>query len=168
MKLISLAALSFLAITVSAQSPKSTSTQSAEQHQSTVAPILQPYMDTTGENELQSQMDRIHDFHEQREHELQDELRELYQKHEEKRTLADNIQVLIEDLEIELLELEKSINESEEGSLEQDKMIAELDSQLLTIEETRASLESVRQEIDDAAEQHGITERKLEELNESQ
>ncbi|KAH6580710.1 hypothetical protein BASA60_002759, partial [Batrachochytrium salamandrivorans] len=53
-----------LAITVSAQSPKSTSTQSAEQHQSTVAPILQPYMDTTGENELQSQIERIHDFHE--------------------------------------------------------------------------------------------------------
>ncbi|KAH6594789.1 hypothetical protein BASA61_003959 [Batrachochytrium salamandrivorans] len=145
MKLISLAALSFLAITVSAQPPhgsntQSTTTQREQQPQSTTTQnaqrsqgaagnsvIYQFYLDqrarheqgVDSQNELQSQIARIHYFQERREQELQDKLRMLRQEHKEKNEVFYNLEILIEEMEQELFELEKSINEFEEGSPEQ-------------------------------------------------
>ncbi|KAH6561933.1 hypothetical protein BASA82_001064 [Batrachochytrium salamandrivorans] len=162
MKLISLAVLSFLAITVSAYPgsdtpPQSTTTQSAEQPQSTTGQSEQQYQDAASQSERQ-----------QHKQELQAGLEILRQQYKEERNLIEKIKAFIQKTEDDQLILEQSINRLDNNIPERDEMIAMLNSQALDIDAAHASLQIALQKMEEILENHSITEGKLKLLNEAQ
>ncbi|KAH6565948.1 hypothetical protein BASA50_007331 [Batrachochytrium salamandrivorans] len=160
MKLISFAALSFLAITVSAypglDTPsQSTTTHSALQHQSTTAQNLERHQD------VRSRSGRKH--YKQL---LQAELEKLGKEYKEKRALVGGMKALINTMKTEQSELKKSIDALEETDPNKAEMVARRISQTSAIKKELVFLNTARHEMKDAEEQRDIVEAKLISLSE--
>ncbi|KAH9263351.1 hypothetical protein BASA83_013265 [Batrachochytrium salamandrivorans] len=141
MKLISFAAISFLAITVSAYPGLGTPSQGAD------APSAEQSQDATGQSEQQSQGAVGQSLRQQQKHELQDKVDMLRKNHIEKGDEIYKIGKSIQEMEKERYELEQSIRGLEEGSPEQNDMIAELGSLSLDIDAARVSLQNAVEEM---------------------
>ncbi|KAH9263357.1 hypothetical protein BASA83_013272 [Batrachochytrium salamandrivorans] len=173
MKLISFAAISFLAITVSAHTRLSAVSQGAgapseEQSQGAGAPSEEQSQDATGQNAQQPQVARIQSLRQQHKQSLQAGSEILRQKHEEKINEVYKIGDHIKEMEKEKFKLREAINGLDDDSPERNGMMARLMSLSLDIEDANASLKIVMQDMRKIEERYNIATKKLEKLNESQ
>ncbi|KAH6565189.1 hypothetical protein BASA62_007423 [Batrachochytrium salamandrivorans] len=104
MKLISFAALSFLAITVSAWPPNNHDAKDAEQHQSD--------RDQSAPQPLGIRAPMLHNYYQQF---LQTELEKLHKEHQEKKGLLDDMKDVVKAMEQELNALGGEISKCVEG-----------------------------------------------------
>ncbi|KAH9263356.1 hypothetical protein BASA83_013271 [Batrachochytrium salamandrivorans] len=165
MKLISFAAISFLAITVSAYPGLGTPSQGAD------APSAEQSQDATGQSEQQPQVAAgrsvIYQFYldqrarQQHKQSLQDKVDMLSKNHIEKGDEIYKIGKSIQKMEEEKSELEQSIKELEEGSPEKDDMMATLMSLSLGIDAARVSLQDEVEEMKKIEGQYNNAEEKL-------
>ncbi|KAH9252578.1 hypothetical protein BASA81_009447 [Batrachochytrium salamandrivorans] len=177
MKLISLAALSLLAITVSAYpglstSPQSTTTQSAEQPQSTAIQIAeqpqstdaqsaQKSQDAAERNAVRYQFYLLRSARRQYEQGLQAELQMLNQKYREEQDLAHDMGALLIAMESDQLELRGVADALDDNSLEQDKIMETLIAQASTMEEVRTALKATLLDMDKIMKNRSTVEGKL-------
>ncbi|KAH9263352.1 hypothetical protein BASA83_013266 [Batrachochytrium salamandrivorans] len=162
MKLISFAAISFLAITVSAHTRLSAVSQGVG------APSAEQSQDATGQNAQQPQVARIQSLRQQHKQSLQAGLEILHQRHEEKINEIYKIGGRIQKMEKEKFELREAIKGLDDDSPERNGMVARLNFQSLDIEDANTSLKIVMQEMRKIEEQYNIATKKLEKLNETQ
>ncbi|KAH6589253.1 hypothetical protein BASA61_005692 [Batrachochytrium salamandrivorans] len=128
MKLISLAALSFLAITVSAYPGLGTPHQgagapSAEQSQNTGTPSAEQCQNAAERNAVQYQFCLIQRARQRYEQELQAESQMLAKLYREEQGLAHDMGALLIEMEREQLQLREVISGLEGNIPEQDKVM---------------------------------------------
>ncbi|KAH6582531.1 hypothetical protein BASA50_001294 [Batrachochytrium salamandrivorans] len=170
MKLISFAALSLLAVTVSAYPvpgtpPQDTGAQSALQHQSTDTPSTLQHQSTTTPSTLQHQSTDAQEPQQDQEKELKDELKKLKQQYVDQKTLVGGLKALINAMKKEQLELQESADALGENDPNKAEMMMRLSSQFFDIQEARDSLDAARQGLNSAQDQCEILEAKLASLN---
>ncbi|KAH6573369.1 hypothetical protein BASA50_001119 [Batrachochytrium salamandrivorans] len=163
MKLISFVAISFLAITVSAQTPPSASTEDMQQHQSTATQSAQQH---------QSTATRIPQQHDQDGFQAElEELEEAFKKIEasilDLNGCISAMEKEMSELELEISRLKKELYGMGIGNPEKQELTNIYFDKSQSWGTIYLSLETKQTELKNALDEHGAMKARLEELKKS-